>query len=95
MHNEWLASGGTYWILGVAWLFGAILFAVSAIRAGAARGEEGDGCALAIGTIVAMSAGGGVGLKIAPYPWFILVALALGLLFPCLLILVSRRGRHR
>lgn len=89
----WLASGGAYWILGGAWLLGAVLFATFSIRAGAARGEEGDGCVLAIGTIVTMSVGAGIGLQVAPYPWFVLTALFLGLVFPLGLMLFLRRRR--
>lgn len=93
MHDEWLASGGAYWILGLTWLLGTVGFVVGSIRMGAARGEEGDGCALALGTFVAMTAGGGLGLRLAPFPWFILTAIGLGLLFPGLLILSTRRRR--
>ncbi len=93
MRNEWLASGGAYLILGVAWVVAAILFIVSALRMGAARGQEGDGCVLAIGTFVTMAVGGGIGLQIAPYPWFVLTALGLGLLFPGLLVTYWARKR--
>ena len=93
MRDEWLASGGAYWILGGAWLLGTIGFVVGSIRVGAAKGEEADGCALALGTFVAMSVGGGIGLRLAPFPWFILTAIGLGLLFPGLLIFSTRRRR--
>ena len=93
MRNEWLASGGAYLILGVAWIVAAILFIVSALRMGAARGQEADGCVLAIGTFVTMAVGGGIGLQIAPYPWFVLTALGLGLLFPGLLVAYWARKR--
>ena len=96
MRNEWLAEGGAYWILGGAWLLGTLVFVVGSLRAGAAKGEEADGCALALGTFVAMSAGGGIGLRLAPYPWFVLTALFLGLLCPSLLVLSkARRDRRR
>lgn len=95
MRNEWLASGGAYWILGGAWLLGAVLFVASSLRAGAARGQEADGCVLAIGTFVLMSVGGGIGLQIAPYPWFLVTAVGLGILFPSLLTVVARRGQRR
>lgn len=85
MRNEWLAGGGAYLILGVAWLVGTVAFVTYALRAGAARGREGDGCVLAIGTFVTLSVGGGIGLQIAPYPWFIVTCLGLGLLLPSLL----------
>lgn len=93
MRNEWLASGGAYWIMGLAWLLGAVFFIVTSLRNGAAKGEEADGCILAIGTFVVMGVGGGIGLQIAPYPWFILTAIFLGLLFPSLLVLVANRRR--
>ena len=93
MRNEWLASGGAYWVLGLAWLLGTVFFVASSLRAGAAKGEEADGCVLAIGTFVVLCVGGGIGLQIAPYPWFILSALFLGLLFPSLLVLVANRRR--
>lgn len=78
----WLASGGAYWIVFGAWLLGAVFFITFSIRLGAARGEEGDGCVLAIGTLVTMSVGAGIGLQIAPYPWFVLTALFLGMACP-------------
>ena len=93
MNSEWLAGGGTYLILGLAWLLVGISFVAFSIRSGAARGEEGDGCAMAIGTLVTMSVGGGIGLRIAPYPWFILSALFLGLLCPGLLLAFWMRKR--
>ena len=93
MRNEWLASGGAYWILGGAWLLGTVLFVAASLRAGAQRGQEADGCVLAIGTFVTMSVGGGIGLQLAPYPWFILTAIGLGFLFPALLVAVSKRRR--
>ncbi len=93
MRNEWLASGGAYWILGGAWLLGTALFVFGSLRAGAARGEEADGCAMALGTFVTMSVGGGIGLRLAPFPWFILTSIGLGLLFPVLLIVSTRRRR--
>ena len=96
MRNEWLASGGAYWILGVAWLLGTIGFVAGSLRRGSVRGEEADGCALALGTFVTLSVGGGIGLRIAPYPWFLLTAIGLGLLFPSLLVAATvRRDRHR
>ena len=95
MRNEWLASGGAFWILGAAWLLGTILFVAGSLRAGAARGQEGDGCVLAIGTFVTMAVGGGIGLQLAPYPWFILTAIGLGLLFPTLLTVFIKRGWDR
>ncbi|RYG21230.1 hypothetical protein EON82_19195 [bacterium] len=93
MDNLWLASGGAYLILGIAWVVGAIGFVVFALRSGVAKGQEADGCALAIGTVVTMSVGGGVGLQVAPFPWFILTAMGLGLLFPAILIWISFRRR--
>lgn len=93
MRNEWLASGGAYWVLGGALLLGAVFFVASSLRAGAVKGEEADGCVLAIGTVVVMCVGGGIGLQIAPYPWFILSAIFLGLLFPSLLVRVANRRR--
>lgn len=96
MRNEWLASGGAYWILGIAWIVGTIAFVGASLRRGAVRGEEADGCALALGTFATLSVGGGIGLRIAPYPWFLLTALGLGLLFPGLLMAVTvRRDRRR
>jgi uncharacterized membrane protein len=93
VRNLWLASGGAYLILGVAWLLAAILFVVFAIRTGSARNDEGGGCAVAIGSIVTMSVGGGIGLQIGPYPWFMLTALGLGLLFPGLMFAFWLRKR--
>ena len=95
MRDEWLASGGAYWILGVAWLLGAIGFVASSLRHGSARGEEADGCALALGTFVTMSVAGGIGLRLAPYPWFLLTAIGLGLLAPGALIALTRRRDRR
>ena len=95
MRNEWLASGGAYWVLGGAWLLGTILFVASSLRAGATRGQEADGCILAIGTFVTMSVGGGIGLQMAPYPWFLVTAILLGVLFPSVLTVVARRGWRR
>ncbi len=95
MRNEWLASGGAYWILGAAWILGAIGFVVGSLRYGNARGEEADGCALALGTFVTLSVGGGIGLRLAPYPWFLLTAIGLGLLFPSVLVVVTRRRDRR
>ena len=94
MRNEWLASGGAYWILGGAWLLGNLFFIVSSLRHGAARGEEADGCILAIGAFVVLSVGGGIGLQVAPYPWSIVTAILLGLLFPSILTLVAHRRRR-
>jgi uncharacterized membrane protein len=91
--NLWLASGGAYLILGIAWLVGAIGFVSFAIRSGAVKGQEADGCALAIGSIVTMSVGGGIGLLLAPFPWFILTAIGLGLIFPSILVWISYRRR--
>ncbi len=95
MNSEWLAGGGTYLILGVAWLCGVIGFVVYSLRIGIARGEEADGCALAMGTVVTMSVGGGIGLRLAPYPWFILVSLSLGILCPSLLVAFWHRKRRK
>lgn len=86
MRNEWLASGGTYLILGTAWLVAAVMFVVLSLRLGKERGQEADGCVLAIGTFVTLSVGGGIGLLLAPFPWTILSTLGLGLLFPGLLV---------
>lgn len=94
MRNEWLASGGAYWILGAIWLLGSVLFVVFSLRAGAARNEHGDGCVLAMGTFMTMAVGGGIGLQIAPYPWFLLTAIGLGLLFPGLLTAYWLRKRR-
>lgn len=95
MRNEWLASGGSYWILGGAWLLGTVFFVAASLRAGAAHGREADGCMLALGAFVTMTVGGGVGLQIAPYPWFLVTAIGLGLLFPALLTALARRGWRR
>lgn len=93
MDQLWLASGGAYLILGIAWVVGVICFAAFALRSGVVKGQEADGCALAIGSIVTMSVGGGIGLQLAPFPWFILTAMGLGLLFPALLVWISFRRR--
>jgi hypothetical protein len=93
MDNLWLASGGAFLILAVAWVAGAIGFVTFAMRSGVAKGQEADGCALAIGSVVTMSVGGGIGLQIAPFPWFILTASGLGLLFPAVLVGISFRRR--
>lgn len=85
MQNLWLASGGTYLILGVSLLVGFIAFTVLSFKLGNARGQHADGCSLAIGNFVCMIVGGGIGLLIAPFPWFVLSSLGLGLLFPMVL----------
>ena len=95
MRNEWLASGGAYLILGVAWLVGSVGFVTASLRRGAALGEEADGCALALGTFVTLSVGGGIGLRLAPYPWFLITALGLGLLFPSVLMTITIRRDRR
>lgn len=95
MSNEWLASGGAYWILGGAWLLGAVIFVSNALRGASAQGREADGCALALGCLVTMSVGGGIGLQLAPYPWYLVTALLLGLLFPAVLTAVGRKGWRR
>jgi len=42
---------------------------------------------------VTMSVGGGIGLLLAPFPWFILTAIGLGLIFPAILVWISYRRR--
>lgn len=93
MQSEWLASGGAYWIIGAAWIVGTVAFVALSLRLGAERRQEADGCVLAIGTFVTMAVGGGIGLRVASYPWTVLAAIGLGLLFPGLLVAYWVRRR--
>jgi hypothetical protein len=83
---DWLATGGSYWIIGGAWFLSALFFALTGMRAGKVTGNESDGCLLAICCILLALTGGGIGLYAGlfwvAYPYFIVTSLAGAIVFP-------------
>ena len=84
--TDWLASGGTYYLMAFAWLGSAIGFAVAAMFLGKSYRQQNDGCLLAISNFVLALFGGGVGFFILAkmYPWFIVSSSLFAFLFPAL-----------
>lgn len=82
--SDWLSQGGTYTILGGAWLLSAILWAGYAFRLGKLTSRQNDGCLLAISNFIMALLGGGAGLLIAnkTYPMFIFSSVAGTIILP-------------
>jgi len=85
---DWLASGGSYWIIGLSWILSAIFFATVASRAGKNSGSENDGCLLSICCVLLALFGGGAGLYAGlfwtKYPYFIVTSLVGSIVFPAI-----------
>jgi len=85
---DWLASGGSYWVIGLSWFLSALFFATVAMRAGKTSGNESDGCLLSICCVLLALFGGGAGLYAGltwvHYPYFIITSLSGAILFPAI-----------
>lgn len=98
---DWLATGGAYYIIGLAWLLGSLFFLFNGFRVGKISNSENDGCLLAFCGIVLTITGGGIGLALglryAGYPTFVLTSLIGAILLPGIVtsILSARMKRPR
>ena len=82
--TDWLARGGTFFLMGFAWIASAVGFALYGTRIAKLRRMENDGCLLAISNVILALLGGGVGYFLAGYPWFIVTSIIGTLTFPAL-----------
>lgn len=79
--GEWLAGGGAYFIVIGQTALVAAISAWLAMQTGKANDAENDGCLLAIANVVLSLFGAGIGFFLAPFPLYLLTALAGSLLF--------------
>ncbi len=82
--SDWLARGGTYYVLAFVWILSASFYYVMGIKLGAQTGQPNDGCLIGISNIVLALFGGGIGflLLIHNYPYFILSSTFCAIGFP-------------
>ncbi len=95
--NDWLSSGGAYWIIFGLTVVIAIAFAIFSIRLSARTRLENDGCLMAIASVILTLAGAGVGFWIGKYPTFVISSLIGAVLFPTIgmwiwLRTISKKG---
>lgn len=93
--NGFLSTGGAYFLLGFSWLSSAVGFYIYAQKLGRAANSETDGCFLGFGCILSAIVGGGLGLLLGKYPYFVITS-ALGcMLAPGALcwVFVKKAGR--
>jgi hypothetical protein len=71
---DWLARGGTYYVLAFVWIVSAVFYYFLAAKLGHQIGVPNDGCLYGICNIVLAFLGGGIGflVLIHHYPYFIL-----------------------
>lgn len=83
-------------LIGSVWLVAAIGWAFAAKSLGKWMSSETDGCLLGFCNVVLVFIGGGLGLLVAPYPFFFLTTFAGVILVPGLATLsVFMRNRRR
>jgi len=72
--TDWLARGGTYYVLALVWFGSAGFFYFLGAKYGVKSGQPNDGCLYGICNIILALFGGGIGflLLIHHYPYFIL-----------------------
>ena len=82
--SDWLARGGTYYVLAFVWIFSAVFYYFLATRLGQQTGSPNDGCLFGICNIVLTFFGGGLGFLalMHSYPYFILSSTFGAVLFP-------------
>ncbi len=92
-----LQASAVYGIIVGAWVLSAISFALLALRLGKAKGEDNDGCLLAISNVLLAGFGGGLGFLVLSktYPLFILSSIAGAILLPALHTIIFLRKRRR
>jgi hypothetical protein len=91
---DWLARGGTYYVLAFVWIASALFYYFLATKLGHQAGRPNDGCLYGICNIVLAFFGGGAGFLalIHDYPYFILSSTFGAIAFPSLgtLYFISR-----
>lgn len=95
--NNWLASGGAYWLMFGATVIIAISFAVLVLKVSNRTRLESDGCLMAILVILLTLLGSGVGFWVSRYPSFVVTSILGALALPSLatsvwLRFLSRKG---
>jgi hypothetical protein len=82
--SDWLARGGTYYVLAFVWIVSAIFYYIMGARLGNQTGQPNDGCLIGICNIILALLGGGFGflILIHYYPYFILSSIVCAIGFP-------------
>ncbi len=90
-----LSPGSAFFILGFSWLASAIGFYMYAQKLGRAAESETDGCFLGFACILSAIVGGGVGLLLGRYPYFVITSALGSMLAPGALcwVFVKKAGR--
>ena len=93
----WLSSSGAYWIITLLWIITIIVFVGKAKEAGNLEGSSNSGCYLMISTTIFVGIGGSIGLVLFQkfFPWYILTALAGGIIAPALVIRTFKSGKRK
>ena len=98
-NSDWLARGGTYYVLAFVWLSSACFYYFLATKLGHQTGSPNDGCLYGICNIVLTFFGGGAGflILIHNYPYFLLSSTLGAIGFPSLgtLYFLSRARKGR
>ena len=98
-NSDWLARGGTYYVLAFVWIVSAGFYYFLAAKLGHQTGSANDGCLYGICNIVLAFLGGGIGflVLIHHYPYFILSSTVGAIAFPSFgtLYFVSRAKTDR
>jgi hypothetical protein len=84
--HDWLAEGGTFYVIGLAWAVSAAFFAYVGYLLGRAYGGDSDGCLLLISNVILTLCGGGIGLvlMLRQYPVFVFTSIAGAVIFPAI-----------
>lgn len=82
--TDWLANGGTYWVLAIQTLLVAAFGVWYGIYVGKLAKAENDGCLLGLMNVVMTLAGAAIGYRFADYPTFIFTSLVGAVTLPAL-----------
>jgi hypothetical protein len=93
--NEWLATGGAYWVIAIQTLITIVFSVYISFQIGKQYRAENDGCLLAIANLLLTLFGAGAGYFIAPFPIFLLTSLIGAVLFPTVWTLLYLRRLRR
>ncbi len=94
MTDDWLARGGAYVVIGIGWVLIAGGAYYLAHYLGKLHNSPNDGCLLGIGNVLLTFFGGGIGLLIGKFPYYLVSSIVLAALLPTLATLsIDRRMR--
>ncbi|CAN5477876.1 hypothetical protein BH11ARM1_BH11ARM1_07540 [soil metagenome] len=94
---EWMASGGSFLLLGIVWFGSSVFYATLGLKAGKRLGSPNDGCLFAIANSIMAFVGAAAGYLpfMTHFPLFVGTSIAGALILPALSTLYFVRTFRR